>query len=85
MPKRIVLTEHARQRMRVRLIHQTWVTGTALAPEWIEPEPRHAGAERRFRAIPEFGGRILRVVCLETDDTIRIITMTWDRGARRRR
>ena len=85
MAKRIILTSHAQLRLHLREIQENWVTAAALAPEWTEPEPRHAGAERRFRAIPEFGGRVLRVVCLETEDTIRIITATWDRGARRRR
>ena len=82
--KRIVLTDHARQRLRLRGIQQDWAAAAAITPEWIEPEPRHAGAERRFRAIPEFGGRVLRVVTIETDATIRIITVTWDRGARRK-
>ena len=85
MAKRIVLTSHAQLRLHQRGIQENWVAAAAFAPERIGPEPRHAGAERRFRAIPEFAGRILRVVCLETDGAIRIITATWDRGARRRR
>jgi hypothetical protein len=85
MPKRVVLTEHARQRLRLRELREDWIISTALGPEWIEPEPRYAGAERRFRAIPEFGGRVLRVVCVETETAIRVTTATFDRSARRKR
>jgi len=39
--------------------------------------------ERRFRVIPEFGGRILRIACIETADEIRILTVFFDRDARK--
>jgi hypothetical protein len=52
-------------------------------PEWVQPEPRDPDAERRFGSVRAFGGRILRVVSVETDTNIRIITATFDRGARR--
>ena len=67
MAKRIVLTSHAQRRLHQRGIQENWVAAAAFAPERIEPEPRHAGAERRFRAIPEFGGRILRVTMRKID------------------
>ena len=40
--------------------------------------------ERRFRAIPESGGRILRVACVETNSSIRVISVMFDRNARRK-
>jgi hypothetical protein len=48
-----------------------------------EPDPRRPGVERRFRAIPEYGNRVLRVACYETVVEIRILTVFFDRDARR--
>ena len=39
--------------------------------------------ERRFCAIPEYGNRVLRVACYETALEIRILTVFFDRDARR--
>ena len=60
------------------------VEDTASKPDWIEQDPRDALVERRFRAIPEFGGRILRVACVETNSSIRVISALFDRNARRK-
>ena len=42
-----------------------WVERAVRNPLWVEPEPRDKTAERRFATIEEFGGRVLRVVCVE--------------------
>ena len=84
MSKPLVLTHHARIRMAERKLPMSWVEQTARYPEWIEPDSSGSTVQRRFRAIPEFGGRILRVACVETDFDIRIITVTFDRDARRK-
>jgi hypothetical protein len=47
------------------------------------PDALRPGVERRFRAIPEHGNRVLRVVCYETALEIRI-DVFFDRDARRR-
>ncbi|MET0220805.1 MAG: DUF4258 domain-containing protein [Tardiphaga sp.] len=83
MSKTIILTAHARLRMAERKLPLAWIERTARHPDWVEPEPLAPSVERRFRAIVEFGGRILRVACVETDSEIRIITVTFDRNARR--
>lgn len=62
-----------------------WVERTVREPEWTRPDPRRVGVERRFRSIPEFGNRVLRVVCYETALEIRILTVFFDRTARRQR
>ena len=80
--KKLVLTRHAEAKLRERGINLDWVERTARDPLWVEPESRDKTAERRFAKIDEFGGRILRVVCVETDAAIRVITATFDRGAR---
>ncbi len=84
MKRAVSLTLHAQQKMLERGIEKVWVERVALDPEWVEPEPRHSGAERRFAAVHAFGGRYLRVVCIETPEAIRVITATLDRGARKR-
>ena len=66
MTKPIILTAHARIRLRERDIDPKWVEDTAVKPDWTEPEPRDPAIERSFRAIPQFGGRVLRVACAET-------------------
>lgn len=82
--KRLDFTRHARTKMEERAIDEAWVDRAARQSEWTEPEPNDPTAERRFAAIPEFGNRVLRVVCVETANTIRVITALFDRGARRK-
>ncbi len=83
MPKRIVLTDHANVALTERSLDLAWVERTARMPEWTEPEPTDPTLERRFRAVAERDGRILRVVCGEDDATIVIVTAFLDRRARR--
>jgi uncharacterized DUF497 family protein len=78
------MTAHARLRTHGRQVRMEWVKLTARAPDWTEPDPRDPTVERRFRAIGDFGGRILRVACVETAATIRVITVMFDRNARRK-
>ena len=80
--KRVVLTRHASVRLEERGIRLEWVEMAAYRPAWTEPEPTDPSAERRFVRIDGLAGRALRVVCVETVDTIRVITATFDRGAR---
>ena len=82
MKKQVSLTEHARVRLRERRIDPKWIDETVHHPDWVEPGDR--GVERRFRAISEFDGRVLRVVCVETDSSIRVISVMFDRNARRK-
>jgi uncharacterized DUF497 family protein len=84
MPKPVVLTAHAKLRLHGRHIDPKWIEETALHPDWAEAEPRDPSVERRFRAIPEFGGRILRVACVETNTNIRVISVMFDRNARQK-
>ena len=83
--KRLVLTAHARTRMHSRRVKQEWIERTVQEPDWTEPDPTDPAVERRFRAIAEAGGRILRVPCVETESTIRVKTVLFDKSARRMR
>jgi hypothetical protein len=82
MAKPLRFTGHARTAIEERELAQAWVEATALSPEWEVPDPR-PGVVRRFRVIPERGGRILRVACVETASEIRILSAFLDRRARK--
>ena len=82
--KGLELTRHAELRMVERGLRLSWIERTVRDPQRVEPQPGDASEERRFCAIDEMDGRVLRVVCVETETTIRVITATLDRGARAR-
>jgi hypothetical protein len=69
-------------RLERRGLDRSWIEATVSEPDWREPDPSDHDVERRFRAIEEAGGRILRVACVETDNEIRVITALFDRNAR---
>ena len=84
MLKKITLTAHAQIRLSIRHIALDWVEAAVRQPDWTEADLIDSEIERRFRAIPQFGERILRVACVETETTIRVITAVFDRNARRK-
>ena len=81
--KKLVLTQHAQDAVEEREIDPAWIERTVGTPDWTIPDPRRPGVERRFHAIPEYGNRVLRVACYETALEIRILTVFFDRDARR--
>jgi hypothetical protein len=82
-PKPILFTRHAEDVIVERELDRSWIERTAREPEWIHPDPRRAGVERRFRSIPEYGNRVLRVACFESEQEIRVLTVFFDRDARK--
>lgn len=66
----LILTAHASFRLKVRKVDRGWIERTARYPDWTSADPRDPTLERRYKAIPEFGNRILGVVCAETNTTI---------------
>lgn len=83
--KSLFFTQHARDAIDERELDLDWIERTVRDPEWSIADPHHPGVERRFRAIPEFGNRVLRAACYETALEIRILTIFFDRNARRLR
>ena len=81
--KSLFLTQHARDAIDEREIDPAWIERAVRMPDWTVPDALRPGVERRFRAIPEYGNRVLRVACYETVDEIRILTVFFDRDARR--
>lgn len=82
--KPIVYSAHAREVMQQRLLPAELVERTVQSPDWSEADPTQEDAERRFLALPERDGRVLRVAVVETESEVRIITAFLDRRARRR-
>jgi hypothetical protein len=81
--KPLFYTQHAQDAVDERQIDPAWIERTVRSPEWKAPDPRRVGVERRFSTIPEYGDRVLRVACYETVLEIRILTVFFDRDARR--
>ena len=81
--KPLRLTNHLRTVAGERDIDMRWIEATVRVPDWTEPDPRGDGTERRFRAIEERSGRVLRVAVFESDGEIRILTAFFDRNARK--
>jgi len=79
----IRFTKHALEAISVRDIAIDWIEAAVSAPDWIEPDPRHPHRTRSYKAIAEYGARVLRVVHRPEGDDIVIITVHFDRGARR--
>jgi hypothetical protein len=79
----IRLTKHAQEAVDIRNIDFNWVEEAVNSPDFVEADPRHLGHRRSYKAIAEFGGRVLRVVHRPEGDDIVVITVHFDRGARR--
>ena len=79
MAKPLRFTGHARTVIAERELAEEWVERAA---EWEAPDPSR-GVVRRYRVIPERGGRVLRVACVETSSEIRILSGFLDRRARK--
>jgi len=73
------LTKHAQKVLDEREIPVEWVERTLSAPELVLPDPDAATVERRFRRIPEFGGRVLRVAVNTAVEPNRVVSVFFDR------
>lgn len=79
----IRLTKHAREALFKRGIATDWIEAAISVPDRAERDPRHPERTRSYKAIAEFGGRVLRVVHRPDGADIIVITVHFDRGARR--
>jgi hypothetical protein len=76
-------TIHAERRMRQYGIQWAWVVAAVASPDWTVPDPRQAGVTRSFRLVPERGGRVLRVAHRADGADVLVLSVHFDRGARR--
>ena len=79
----IRLTKHAREAILIRNIDFAWIESAIYSPDFVDTDPRHSERTRSYKAIVEYGGRVLRVVHRSAGDDIVVITVHFDRGARR--
>ncbi|WP_082347853.1 DUF4258 domain-containing protein [Rhizobium sp. AAP116] len=82
MSKPLHVTAHAKTVILERQLEFDWIERTVRNPDWSESDPSGLPTERRFGRIPEREDRILRVIRLESETEIRIITAFLDRNAR---
>jgi hypothetical protein len=78
----IRLTRHARERVDAGEIKEEWIAVTVLAPTLTQRDARRPNITLAFRAIPESGGRILRVAFRAEGTDVAIVTAFFDRGAK---
>jgi hypothetical protein len=81
--KPLVFSQHARTALGERELLDDWIERAVREPEWESVDPADSGVVRRYRSIAELGGRVLRVVCVEMEEEIRVVTAFLDRRARR--
>lgn len=77
-------TEHARKVLAERQIPLEWLEHVLHQPVLREPDPDDASLERCYRPIPEFGGRVLRVVVNTSVEPVRVVSVFFDRKMRGR-
>lgn len=77
----IKLSTQAQQQAARRGLELSWIGATIVSPDWtaadIDPALTHS-----FKAIEQFGGRILKVVHRPAGADILIVTSYFDRDAR---
>ena len=77
------LSKHTAEEMDGRRIRLTYIEAALASPDRVASDPNDPALTRSFKAIPEFGNRVLRVVDRPAGDDIFVVTAHWDRGARR--
>jgi hypothetical protein len=75
----IRLSAHAVARLRQRGIPEAWVAETIAMPDRTAPDPTDPALTRSFRAMPDAGGRVLRVVHRPLGSDTLVITAFLDR------
>ena len=73
------MTKHALKVLEERNIPTEWMERVLSSPELVLPDPEDTTVERRFRRIPEFGGRVLRVAVNIAISPNRVVSVFFDR------
>ena len=72
-------TTHATRVLAEREIPQEWVARVLDRPMRVEPDRLDPTLRHALAAIPEYGGRVLRVVYNETVRPWQVVTAYFDR------
>ncbi len=73
---------HALHVMAERMIAPEWVAQTVAEPALRASDPSDAALERFYRAVPENGNRVLRVVVNTQVAPWRVVSVFFDRRMR---
>ncbi len=76
------LSKHAKKVLAEREIPLEWLERALNEPLLRAPDPDDASLERRYRPIPEYEGRVLRVVINLSVEPIRVVSVFFDRKMR---
>jgi hypothetical protein len=79
----LILSRHLTPELNKRHLKLAFIEATVTNPDWTMPDPSRPGVTRSFRAIPEFGNRVLRVAHRPENTDVFVLTAFWDRGAKR--
>jgi hypothetical protein len=79
----LILTRHARDNIVRDAIDPAWIETTVRQPTALMVDPHDPTLSRAWRRIPERGGRVLRVVFRPAGADTVVVTVFFDRGARR--
>jgi hypothetical protein len=74
-----ILTNHARTKILERNISQEWVERALSSPELLELDSEDPTKTHAFKTIPEYGGRVLRVIYNGINTPWIIISVYFDR------
>jgi hypothetical protein len=79
----IILSKHLTDELDSKRLKMPYIEAAITQPDWTQPDRRWIGVTVSFKAIPEFGNRIIRVAHRLSGTDVFVITAYWDRGARR--
>jgi uncharacterized DUF497 family protein len=74
-----VLTQHAKDMLTKRRIDVAWIEKAVDSPNLVVPDPLDTTLEQRFVKIPEYGGRVLKVVVNKMASPERVVSAYFDR------
>jgi hypothetical protein len=78
----ITLSHHLALRLDKKRLRTAYIEAAITNPDWTRPDRTWTGVTVSFKAIAEFGHRIIRVAHRPAGADIFVITAYWDRGAR---
>ena len=81
-PPKYTLSRHASDALLKRQIKPEWLERALTSPDRQEPDQVDPQLEHRLIAIPEFGGRVLRVVINPIAFPVFVVTIFFDRRVR---
>jgi uncharacterized DUF497 family protein len=76
------LSQHARTVISERKIPLAWVERVIDDPQRVEPDLQDPELEHRLKAVPEYDGRVLRVIINTETTPVRIVSVYFDRSMR---